>query len=78
MQLDCLTEASPWRELPAVKFVLIIAKICLEERHSLHMDHAASCAGLHPHNPTEVNGMDIEFQVGFDQVFLIQMFQFEH
>lgn len=58
--------------------MLIAAKICLEERHSLHLDCAASCAGLHPHNPTEVNGVDIEFRVGFHQVFLIQMFQLVH
>lgn len=42
------------------------------------MDHAASCAGLHPHNPTEVSGVDIDFHVGIDQVLLIQMFQFVH
>lgn len=58
--------------------MLITAKICLEERHSLHMDCAASCAGLHPHNRTEVSGVGIEFCVGFHQVFLIQMFQFVH
>lgn len=52
--------------------------ICLKEGHSLHMDHAASCAGSHPHNPAEVSGVAIEFHVGFDQVFLIQMFQFVH
>lgn len=42
------------------------------------MDRVASCTGLHPHNPTEVSEMDIEFHVGFDQVFLIEMFQFVH
>lgn len=42
------------------------------------MDRAASFAGLHPHNQTEVSGVAIEFHVGFDQVFLKQRFQFVH
>lgn len=40
------------------------------------MAHAASCAVLHPRNPTEVSGVGIEFCSGFDEVFL--MFQFVH